>query len=129
MPEQPTFPTLSAELPPFNEKAANATLADAAIGMLSVSMRAPGTQPDPKQASAIMSKIKEAVAVGLAACAEVSRLRSEISALRDEHRPQPHADQTKPGALCAACSIHGTLVSWPCGTWSTAERILTHGKA
>ncbi|MFJ8153912.1 hypothetical protein [Streptomyces sp. NPDC094468] len=129
MPEQPSFPSFSAELPTFDEKTASATMVDAVIGMVNMSVREPGTMPDRDQAAAVMGKIREALTTGLAACAEVSRLRTELGALRDEHRPRPHADPNAPGALCAACSIHGALVSWPCGTWSTAERILNHGKA
>lgn len=129
MPELPSFPSLSAEQPPFDEKTATTTMVDAVISMVTMSMRAPGAMPDREQAAALMGKIREALQTGLAACGEVSRLRTELATLRDEHRPRPHADRTAPGALCAACSIHGALISWPCGTWSAAEKILNHGKA
>ncbi|MET7776285.1 hypothetical protein ABZU94_10595 [Streptomyces mirabilis] len=129
MPDQNVVPGFSAEPPPFDDHTASATMADAVIAMVTMSIRSPGTKPDPEQAVTVMGKIREALTTGLAACAEVSRLRTGLAALRDEHRPRPHADPTQPGALCAACSVHGALVSWPCGTWSTAERILNHGKA
>lgn len=129
MPELPSFPSFSAEQPPFDEKTASATMADAIITMVSAPMRAPGGRPNRETASAVMDKIKDALITGMAAVAEVSRLRAELGALRDEHRPRPHADPTAPGALCAASSIHGALVSWPCSTWSATERILNHGKA
>ncbi|MET9122967.1 hypothetical protein [Streptomyces sp. NPDC004528] len=129
MSDQHTFPDLSAELPPFDDKTASTTMADAVFGMVSLSMRAPGTDVDPEQASVLMGKIRAALSTGLAACAEVSRVRTEVEALRDEHRPRPHADPDKPGALCASCSLNGSLISWPCATWSAAERILNHGKA
>lgn len=129
MPELPSFPSFSAEQPPFDEKEATGSMVEAVIGLVNMSMRAPGSVPDPKQASDLMGKIRGALQTGLAACSEVSRIRTEVAALRDGHRPQPHADPTRPGALCAACSIHGSIVSWPCATWSAAERILTHGKA
>ncbi|MFJ2004765.1 hypothetical protein [Streptomyces chartreusis] len=99
------------------------------MGLLKITMRAPGTMPGEAEASAAMEGVSRALTAGSAACQEVTRVRNELSALRDGHRPQPHADPAKPGALCAACSVHGSIVSWPCATWSAAERILTHGKA
>jgi hypothetical protein len=123
------FPNLSPEPKPFDVKTATATIGQAIYGLLHVVLRAPGTMPDPQEASAAMEKVRHALTAGSDACGEVSRIRGELAALRDGHRPQPHADPTKPGALCAACSMHGSIVSWPCATWSAAERILNHGKA
>lgn len=85
--------------------------------------------PGPAEGKQLMDSIRAAITAGSEAITEVSRYRSELSALRDGHRPQPHADPDQPGALCAACSVHGSIVPWPCATWSAAERILTHGRA
>ncbi|MCQ9178568.1 hypothetical protein KMT30_05895 [Streptomyces sp. IBSBF 2953] len=119
----------AAEPQPFDVKAATGVITAAALGYLQIMFRAPGTAPDKDQAATVMGNVKDALLAGIQACSEVTRIRTELGALRDGHRPQPHADPTKPGALCAACSIHGSLVAWPCATWSAAERILTHGKA
>ncbi|WDO09923.1 hypothetical protein ME763_32040 [Streptomyces murinus] len=117
------------DLPPFDLDSTTSTISEALIGMVAMSFRAPGNQPNPAEARALMAGIRNALLAGTHACAEITRMRHELAALRDGHRPQPHADPMKPGALCAACSVHGSIVSWPCATWSAAERILTHGKA
>ncbi|HEY6116448.1 MAG TPA: hypothetical protein VI172_10855 [Candidatus Dormibacteraeota bacterium] len=127
MPDLPFDPTSA--MKPFNLKTASSTITAATIGYLQISLRAPGTQPDMQQAAAVMESIRHALVAGSHACSEVTRIRTELAALRDGHRPQPHADPTKPGALCAACSVHGSIVAWPCATWSAAEQILNHGKA
>lgn len=114
---------------PFDLKAASETITQALMGYLQIVVRAPGTAPDPEQAAEVMRTIQEALSAGAHACAEVTRIRAELTALRDGHRPQPHADPAKPGALCAACSMHGSIVNWPCSTWTAAEGILTRGKA
>ncbi|SMF86682.1 hypothetical protein [Streptomyces sp. Amel2xC10] len=128
MPDLP-FPGPAAERAPFDLDEANKTLASATIGYVELTLRRPGTPPDKQQATDLMVKIQKALLAGSHACAEVTRIRTELAALRDTHRPQPHADPTKPGALCAACSLHGSIVSWPCAAWTAAEQLLTHGKA
>ncbi|MFF0139719.1 hypothetical protein ACFYRN_25105 [Streptomyces sp. NPDC005227] len=117
------------ELPPFSIEEAGNKLSKATIGLVQLSMTAPGRPPSREQGAAVMQGIREALIAGLQAVAEVTRMRNELTSLRDGHRPQPHADPAKPGALCAACSVHGSIVAWPCATWSAAERILNHGKA
>ncbi|MGW4889622.1 hypothetical protein [Streptomyces murinus] len=129
MPDLPPFPGPATPDEPFDLDKAHSTIGDALMGMLRLTFREPGTQPDPAEAKALMESIRNALLAGTRACAEITRMRHELAALRDNHRPQPHADAMKPGALCAACSVHGSIVSWPCATWSAAERILTHGKA
>lgn len=128
MPDVP-FPAPDTEPLPFDLKAVESTIAAATIGFLEIALRAPGTPPSPDQAAALSQKIRDALMGGMRACGEVTRIRTELATLRDGHRPQPHADPTKPGALCAACSVHGSIVAWPCATWSAAERILNHGQA
>lgn len=123
------FPELNAHPKIFDLDEASSTINEATIGYLRIGFRAPGTMPDRAQAEAVMESIRQALLAGIQACGEVKRIRGELAALRDGHRPQPHADPTKPGALCAACSVHGSIVAWPCATWSAAERILNHGKA
>ncbi|MGW0993496.1 hypothetical protein ACWD5V_09330 [Streptomyces sp. NPDC002523] len=128
MPDMP-FLDPSAESKPFDLDAANGTIGTAIMGMLKLMLREPGSMPDPAEAKAVMESMRHGLMAGSQACVEVTRIRTELAALRDEHRPQPHADPAKPGALCAACSVHGSIVSWPCATWSAAERILNHRKA
>lgn len=128
MPELP-FPDLTGEPKPFDLDEANNTIGGAVMGMLKMTFREPGTMPDKAEAKAVMEGMPNGLLAGSQACAEITRIRTELTALRDGHRPQPHADPEKPGALCAACSVHGSIVPWPCATWSTAERILTHGRA
>ncbi|MFD7793586.1 hypothetical protein [Streptomyces sp. NPDC059759] len=117
------------ELPPFSLEEAGNKLTKAAISLFHLTMTAPGSAPSREQSAAVMLGVREALVAGLQTVAEVTRMRNELSTLRDGHRPQPHADPEKPGALCAACSVHGSIVAWPCATWSAAERILNHGKA
>jgi hypothetical protein len=128
MPEVP-FSIPGAEPKRFDLDEASSTITGATVGYLQIVLRAPGTAPDRQQAAAVMEEIRLALMAGSQACSEVRRVRTEMAALRDVHRPQPHADPTKPGALCAACSLNGSIVAWPCATWSAAERILNHGKA
>ncbi|MET7477974.1 hypothetical protein ABZT17_26905 [Streptomyces sp. NPDC005648] len=117
------------QLEPFDLEADGKTIAMATIGYLQLTLRPPGTVPTAEQATAVMADVRAALLAGTKACSEVSRLRTDLTSLRDTHRPKPHADPTKAGALCAACSVHGSIVAWPCATWSAAERILTHRKA
>jgi hypothetical protein len=72
-----------------------------------------------------MAAIREGLLGGMTACSEITRMRSDITQLRDAHRPRPHADPTAPGALCEACSLRGALIAWPCETWRAADRTLT----
>lgn len=128
MPELP-FPSASVDLKPFDLDVANNAIGGAIVSLVKLTFREPGTMPDPAEGRAFMENLRQALTAGSAACAEVTRMRTELASLRDSHRPQPHADPTKPGALCAACSVHGSIVAWPCATWTAAERILNHGKA
>ncbi|MFF9310133.1 hypothetical protein ACF1BS_04400 [Streptomyces sp. NPDC014748] len=123
-----SFPEPAAD-GPFDLDAADSAVGNAIIGMLKMMMREPGSKPDPTEAKAVMDGIRQGLMAGSQACTEITRIRAELAALRDEHRPRPHADSAQPGALCTACSVHGSIVIWPCGTWSAAERILTRGKA
>lgn len=128
MPELPS-PSPSAEPQTFDLKISEAAISEALVSMVKLVFRQPGTMPDPAEGRAFMDSLRNALLAGSQACAEVKRMRADLISLRDSHRPQPHADPSKPGALCAACSMHGSIVAWPCATWSAAERILTHGKA
>ncbi|MFE6362939.1 hypothetical protein ACFVP3_23435 [Streptomyces sp. NPDC057806] len=114
---------------PFDLDGAQKAIGDAVVNMVTLFLRAPGQQPDLEAGKKLAESLRNAVQAGSAACTEVTRMRTDLMGLRDQHRPQPHADPTKSGALCAACSVHGSIVSWPCATWSAAERILTYGKA
>ncbi|WP_435244925.1 hypothetical protein [Streptomyces tendae] len=128
MPDLP-FSNPAAELQPFDLDTANLSIGNAIVSLVKLLMRAPGTTPGPAEARAALDNVQAALTAGAGACREVTRMHTELAALRDSHRPQPHADPTQPGALCAGCSVHGSIVSWPCGTWTAAERILNHGKA
>ncbi|MFJ6841395.1 hypothetical protein ACIQRE_01860 [Streptomyces griseoluteus] len=114
---------------PFDLEGATRAMSTATLSILKLYTRPPGVAPTPDEAQEVFTGMREAAIAGIAACAEVKRLREEVAGLRDSHRPKPHADPSKPGALCAACSTGGSLVAWPCDPWTTAERILTHGKA
>ncbi|WP_432169098.1 hypothetical protein [Streptomyces sp. 1222.5] len=128
MPDQPMgFP--GAAPGPFDLATANDAVGKAVAGLLTMTLRPRGSKPDPAEAVAVMNDMREAIMAAASACAEITRMRAELTSLRDSHRPQPHADPTKPGALCAACSVQGSIIAWPCGAWSSAERILNHGKA
>ncbi|MFJ6730038.1 hypothetical protein ACIQPQ_34580 [Streptomyces sp. NPDC091281] len=126
MPDQ-LFP--EADRASFDLDAVQSTITSAAVALLQFSTRPTGNPPDKAQAAALMESMRNSLLAGMRACNEVTRLRQELGIFRDQHRPQPHADPTMPGALCAACSVHGTLVAWPCGLWTAAERLLNHGKA
>ncbi|MCI3277490.1 hypothetical protein [Streptomyces cylindrosporus] len=126
MPELP-FPATDPQS--FDLDTASNAIGEATLRLVKLTFREPGTLPSAADGRAFMESLRGALTAGSAACSEVTRIRGELTVLRDGHRPQPHADPTKPGALCAACSVHGSIVAWPCATWSAAERILTHGKA
>jgi hypothetical protein len=128
MPDMP-FPDSSADNQPFDLNTANDAIGQAIASIVKVTFRAPGSVPAPAEAAAVMDSLRNAVLAGAQACTEITRIRAELAVLRDEHRPRPHADSSAPGALCTACSVHGSIVSWPCSPWTADERILTHGKA
>ncbi|MEN2423042.1 hypothetical protein AABB02_33640 [Streptomyces rimosus] len=111
----------------FDLDTAHETINTAILALIRAALRSPWEPYNLREGRHLTTSIREALAAGSAACVEVTRLRTELTGLRDAHRPQPHAAPGTPGALCAACSLHGTLVSWPCEVWSTAERLLTRG--
>jgi hypothetical protein len=113
----------------FDLDVITAALGNAASAVLHLVLRAPSAPVDSETGRQFMTAITDAIAAGHQACTEVTRLRAAFGAQRDAHRPQPHANSATPGALCAACSLHGALVSWPCEPWTAAERVLTHGRA
>lgn len=112
---------------PFDLDAASKTVTGALLSYMKFSFAAPAerNEADVRQ---MLDDLQNALIAGSAACAEVDRLRGELSRLRDQHRPRPHADSSAPGALCEACSLHGALIGWPCQTWTAADRTLTHGQ-
>lgn len=120
--------TLPTELPAFNVDTASRTISGALVQMVTLSFRKPEDTPTPEDGAALMKAVQEAILAGSQACAEIKRIQSDLAAMRDTHRPRPHADPNQPGALCEACSLTGALIAWPCGPWNTAEKILTHGQ-
>lgn len=112
----------------FDVEAANRTIGESMVNLVKLMMPMPGSEPDPELANSFMTSITTALAAGSGAVAEVKRLRADLAQMRDSHRPRPHADPTAAGALCEACSLHGALTAWPCGTWTSVERILAHGQ-
>ncbi len=121
--------TLPAETPPFEVDTASKTISGALVQLLTLTLRGPeSAPPTPEEGTAFMNAIREAIFAGTQACGEIKRMQADLTAMRDTHRPRPHADPTKPGALCEACSLSGALVAWPCSPWNTAEKILTRGQ-
>jgi hypothetical protein len=117
------------DLPPFDLDTAHKAIGTALVTMVTFSFRGPNAAPPtPDEARQFMEAVQQAVFQGSNACAEIKRMREDLTQLRDSHRPRPHADPTQPGALCEACSLTGALIAWPCGPWSTAEQILTRGQ-
>lgn len=112
--------------PPFNLDTASKDISDALIGFVRLSLDAESLKSDPQAGRQFFDSIKNSVVAGMSACGEVKRLQDEFSALRDRHKPRPHADPTTPGALCEACSLNGSLIAWPCETWKAADKALTH---
>ncbi|MGW4493826.1 hypothetical protein [Streptomyces sp. NPDC004376] len=112
---------------PFDLDTANKAISTALISFVRMSLD-PTVKDDPTAGEQIIGAIKDAILAGSNACAEVKRLQGEFTAMRDKHQPRPHLDPSTPGALCAACSLHGALIAWPCETWKAADRALTHGQ-
>ncbi|MFE2407027.1 hypothetical protein ACFXDE_01650 [Kitasatospora sp. NPDC059408] len=113
----------------FDVDTANKTISNAVVGLVKLMLPVPGQEgPTPEQGRELMKQITEAITTGSQACGEVTRLREEFTNLRDRHRPQPAIAPDSPAAICAACSVSGSLVSWPCPTWTSAEAALTHGQ-
>lgn len=117
----PTAPT------PFDLDASNKAISTALVSYITFSLSQPGERTA-ESVQQMLTDIQNAITAGSAACAEVGRMRTELAALRDQHRPRPHADPSAPGALCEACSLHGSLVQWPCQTWQAVDRTLTNGQ-
>lgn len=113
---------------PFNLNIAEKAITDALIGFVRISLDGASLKDDPEAGQRIFESIKDSILAGSNACAEVKRLQAEFTGLRDSHRPRPHADPSTPGALCEACSLNGALISWPCETWKTADKALTHNQ-
>lgn len=120
---QPTAPA------PFNVDDAARTVTTAVIGLITLSFREKDQPVDPEAGKEFAASVREALLAGSAACAEITRMRTALTSLRDNHRPRPHADPNQPGALCTACSLHGALIAWPCETWTAVDQVLTHGQA
>src|SRR5690348_39171 len=112
---------------PFSLDEAQKAVTTALLNLLKASLGG-NSEPDPETAASLRQSIQDALLAGSAACAEIGRMRASLTELRDTHRPQPHADHTQPGALCATCSLDGALIAWPCHTWTAADQILTHGQ-
>jgi hypothetical protein len=86
MPELP-FPGPSAEPQPFDLKTAGNAIGQAVVTLVKLTFREPGTMPDRAEGRAFMDSLRQALTAGSAACAEITRMRSELTALRDSHRP------------------------------------------
>jgi hypothetical protein len=112
---------------PFDLEESQKLIGSAVIGIVTLSLAKQETI-DHETSVKVWSDIREAITAGAYACSEIRRMRDEITELRDSHRPRPHADPSRPGALCAACSLDGALISWPCQVWTAADRILTQGQ-
>lgn len=113
---------------PFNLDTAQKDISSALVGFVQLSLNAIALKDDPDAGRQFFDAIKDSIVAGMAACAEVKRLLDAFTGLRDKHQPRPHLDPSKPGALCAACSLHGALISWPCETWTAIDQTLTHGQ-
>lgn len=113
---------------PFDITASDKAIGDALVSLVTLSFRQPGEPIAPEAGQQFFEHVKDAIFAGSMACGEIKRLRADMAAIRDAHRPRPHADPSAPGALCEACSLHGALVSWPCATWTAVDRSLTHGQ-
>jgi hypothetical protein len=114
---------------PFDVDTATKTISGALIQLITMGFRKPEDgAPTEADGANLMKAIQDSLLAGSLACAEIKRIQADIAAMRDTHRPRPHADPTKPGALCEACSLSGALVAWPCGPWSAAEKVLTRGQ-
>ena len=119
---------LTSEPAPFNLDTTQKTISAGLVGIVRILLDGASLKGDPQAAQQIFGEIKDALIAGSSAYAEVKRLHGSLTALRDQHKPRPHADPTAPGALCNACSLHGVLVAWPCETWTATDRALTHGQ-
>lgn len=123
------FPTQQPETSKtFDLDTAHKTITGALMKLLMLSLRDPAAPPTESDAGELMTAIRDALLSGSMACSEITRIRDSLIMLRDTHRPRPHADPSTPGALCEACSLRGALVTWPCETWTAADKTLTHGQ-
>jgi hypothetical protein len=116
---------------PFDAKAAQRAITTAMLNFVKLTFRAPGppAAADLEAGQALMAAVPEALKAGSEACGELDRIRGDLAAARDEHRPRPHADPSAAGAQCTRCSLSGVIVSWPCEPWNLAERILNRGRS
>lgn len=112
----------------FDLDAANLAISSAIISMVTSAFRDPSAPPDTASSEQLVTNIRNALTSGAQACAEVKRLRDDITTMRDQHRPQPSADPQVPEPRCNTCSLTGVIVTWPCEPWSAAEQLLTHNQ-
>ena len=112
----------------FDLTTAQQAITGALVSFVRISIGGESPKDDPQAGEQLFENIKNAITAGMSACTEVKRLTDSLTVLRNRHQPRPHADPDKPGALCAACSLHGAIVAWPCEAWAAADRILTHGQ-
>jgi hypothetical protein len=112
---------------PFDVEEAKRIIGGTLLSMAKLMLRVPGQMPDAAALDQASAALPVALAQGSRACTELVQLREQIRRQQDQHRPRPHADPQQPGALCVPCSVHGSLVSWPCALWSMAEALLTGG--
>ncbi|MGW2692401.1 hypothetical protein ACWC3Y_11125 [Streptomyces sp. NPDC001296] len=111
---------------PFDLTDTQKTISNALVGFVQLSLGGDAIKNDPETGRQFFEAIKDSIVAGMAACGEVKRLTEALTGLRDKHQPRPHLDPTTPGALCAACSLHGALIAWPCETWTAVDKTLAH---
>jgi hypothetical protein len=103
------------------------TVGEALMKLIKLYFPAPGAEkPTLAEAKVAVDLISEGLFSGSKACGEVARLRKVLTTSRDLHQPRPHADPTKPGALCVACSLDGSVTAWPCRAWQALDTALMH---
>lgn len=96
--------------------------ADTIVSLLKMTLLSPsGEMPDDAEAHAFMKNVMDGLKDTAQLIGEVKRLREQRQRLRDIHAPANSNDPASPGAICTGCSLHGSLVAWPCPSWNATE--------
>ena len=81
---------------------------------MTVLRKMPSAAEGPAMWERLVESLRDVVVMG----GEIERLRAGRYKIRDIHAPAPSGDPSVQGAICTGCSLHGSLVTWPCVTWN-----------
>jgi hypothetical protein len=90
---------------------------------LTVLRKAPSAAEAPVMLERILKSLEDVAMME----GEIARLRDGRYKVRDIHAPAASGDPKVQGAVCTGCSMHGSIVTWPCPTWNAVADLRSGG--